>query len=134
MRMFATPSEARLWNELRGGARGVRFVRQAVLGRFIVDFLAKEAHLVVELDGGYHARHRTADARRDAKLECAGYRVLRVTAGEVTSLLPAVVARIRAALAEKSQPLPSARSVLRARTDLGGVDARNARGGGGQLF
>ncbi len=102
MRVFATPAEALLWNELRGGKLGVRFVRQAVLGRFIVDFFAKEAQLVVEVDGGYHARHRGADARRDSKLTRAGYRALRVTAAQVTSLLPAVVAGIRAALSGKT--------------------------------
>ena len=101
MRAHATPSEALLWRELRGGRLGVRFVRQVVIGRFIVDFLAPAVRLVVEVDGGYHVRRIAADARRDAKLERAGYRVLRVHLAEVSSALPAALARIRVALAEK---------------------------------
>jgi len=101
MRAFATSSEALLWRELRGGKLGARFVRQAPIGRFIVDFFASSARLVVEVDGGYHARRIAADARRDAKLERAGYRMLRVHLAEVSSALPAALARIRAALAEK---------------------------------
>lgn len=80
MRRFPTPSEALLWRELRGGRLGVRFVRQVVIGRFIVDFLAPELRLVVEVDGGYHAQRRRADERRDAKLRGWGYRVVRVEA------------------------------------------------------
>ena len=102
MRTFATPSEALLWRELRAGGLGVRFVRQAVIDRFIVDFLAREARLVVEVDGTYHARRRPADAARDAKLRRAGYRVVRVTDAEVVSNVVAVVVRIRDALVQKA--------------------------------
>ena len=41
-----------------------------------------------------------ADARRDRVLASAGYSVLRVTAQDVLSALPQVVARIRDAIAE----------------------------------
>ena len=61
MRRYPTPSEALLWRELRGGKLGVRFVRQAVIGRFIVDFFAPELRLVGEVDGGYHAQRKRAD-------------------------------------------------------------------------
>jgi very-short-patch-repair endonuclease len=67
--------------------------------RFIVDFLAPAARLVVEVDGGYHCERRAADARRDEKLRRAGYRVLRVEAELVRNDLPAAIARIRAELA-----------------------------------
>src|SRR5688500_9962186 len=77
-RPVATESESRLWAAIRGRKLGVQFRRQAVLGdRFIVDFLAPAARLVVEVDGGYHERRRRADARRDRALSGLGYRVLR---------------------------------------------------------
>jgi very-short-patch-repair endonuclease len=66
--------------------------------RFIVDFYAPRARLVVEVDGGWHARRGAADASRDAKLRCLGYRVLRISAELVMADLPAAVALIRAAL------------------------------------
>jgi len=72
-RAALTESEARLWSALSAGQLGVSFRRQVPLGnRFIVDFLAPRARLVVEVDGGYHARRRGADARRDAKLRRLG--------------------------------------------------------------
>jgi len=43
-------------------------------------FYAPSVRLVVEVDGGYHARRASADARRDRKLERAGHRVLRIEA------------------------------------------------------
>jgi very-short-patch-repair endonuclease len=70
-----------------------------VIGRYIVDFVAPSARLVVEVDGGYHARRVTADARRDRVLARLGYRVLRLGADLVLKHPEAAVARIRAALA-----------------------------------
>jgi very-short-patch-repair endonuclease len=70
-----------------------------LLGRYITDFYAPAAHLAVEVDGGYHARRERADARRDAKLTRAGYRVLRLEAELVMRDLPAALGRIRGALA-----------------------------------
>jgi Protein of unknown function (DUF559) len=81
MRVAPTPSEQRLWALLRAGQLGVWFRRQVPLGRFIADFAAVSARVVVEVDGGYHARRRAADARRDRALARLGYRVLRLEAG-----------------------------------------------------
>jgi very-short-patch-repair endonuclease len=72
MRFEPTASEAALWRALSGKRLGVAFRRQVPIGRYIVDFLAPSARLVVEVDGGYHARRATADARRDAALRRAG--------------------------------------------------------------
>jgi crossover junction endodeoxyribonuclease RuvC len=77
----------------------VRFRRQVVIGSsFIADFTAPAARLVVEVDGGYHAERRAADARRDRKLRRLGWRVVRLDAELVVERLPEAVARIRAAL------------------------------------
>jgi very-short-patch-repair endonuclease len=78
MRLSPTLSEARLWQALRGSRLGVAFRRQAVIGDYIVDFLAPAVSLVVEVDGGYHGRRCRANARRDRILARAGYRVLRL--------------------------------------------------------
>ena len=96
MRLARTPSEERLFEALRGRRLGVAFRRQVPIGRFIVDLLAPEVRLVVEVDGAYHARRRGADARRDRALARAGYRVLRLEAELVVRDLPAAVARVRA--------------------------------------
>jgi very-short-patch-repair endonuclease len=97
MRHAPTTSEARLFEALRGGALGVSFRRQVpLLGRFIVDLLASEVALIVEVDGAYHAARGRADARRDRALVHAGYRVLRLHADLVMGDLPAAVARVAA--------------------------------------
>jgi len=99
MRSALTPSEQKLWEAIRGGRLGVWFRPQVPLGRFIADFVAPSVRLVVEVDGKYHARQRTADARRDRTFMRMGYRVLRVEAALVEGRLAEAVARIRSTLA-----------------------------------
>ena len=48
MRAQPTTSEAVLWEALRGSRLGVGFRRQVPIGRFIADFCAPAARLVVE--------------------------------------------------------------------------------------
>ena len=99
LRSSLTPSEQRLWAALRASKLGVPFRRQVVLlNRFIADFYAPSARLVVEVDGGYHTERRAADARRDQKLRRAGYQVLRLPAELVMRELPAALAAVAAAL------------------------------------
>ena len=98
-RSCLTESEARLWSALKARQLGVQFRPEVLLGgRFIVDFFASSIGLVVEVDGGYHARRRAADASRDRKLRRLGYRVVRLEAELVLRDLSAAVALIRTAL------------------------------------
>jgi very-short-patch-repair endonuclease len=92
-----TESEARLWSALKARQLGVQFRREVPLAaRFIVDFFASSIGLIVEVDGGYHAHRRAADASRDQKLRRLGYRVVRLDAELVLRDLPTAVALIRA--------------------------------------
>ena len=100
MRQAPTDSEARLWRALRSSQLGVAFRRQVPLLEFIADFYAPSARLVVEVDGAYHARRVTADARRDRKLTRAGYRVVRLQAELVMRDLPAALLTLRRALSD----------------------------------
>ena len=99
-RAAPTLTEALLWEELRASKLGVGFRRQFPIERFIADFACPARRLVVEVDGGYHreAAAQRADARRDRVLARLGWQVVRVMAEEVQRDMPAVVARIRAAL------------------------------------
>jgi very-short-patch-repair endonuclease len=98
MRSALTPSEQAIWALLRGKQLGVWFRRQVPLGRFVADFVAPSARLVVEVDGGYHARRCTADARRDRALARLGYRVLRLEAPLVLERPLDALARVHVAL------------------------------------
>jgi very-short-patch-repair endonuclease len=99
MRLAQTESEQKLLAALRGGrVGGVAFRRQVVIGERIVDFVALAAKLVVEVDGGYHSVRASADARRDAELARAGYRLVRIDALLAMRSLPQAVASVRVAL------------------------------------
>ena len=98
MRGAPTTTEALLWGALRGSRLGVAFRRQVVIGEFIADFCAPSRRLVVEVDGEYHEHRRDADARRDRRLEAAGYRVVHVAAEVVRKDLAAAVEVVRGAL------------------------------------
>ena len=91
-------SEEALWRELRGGKLGAVVRRQYVVGRYIADFAVPARRLVIEVDGGYHAARRVADARRDRELGRRGWRVLRLPAELVAQELAEAVVRVRAAL------------------------------------
>lgn len=94
-----TPSEEALWQVLRGGALGVAFKRQVVLGgRYIADFFAPSVGLVVEVDGGVHRGSRVADQRKDEWLRRRGYRVVRVEARLVLGDFSAALAIVAAAV------------------------------------
>ena len=98
MRVVPTRSEEILWQAIRAGALGVRFRRQVILGPVIVDFFAPSAGLVVEVDGGVHARQRDADRIRDESLGLRGIRVLRIDAALVEARVDVAVALVRRAL------------------------------------
>ena len=102
MRQAPTDSEARLWRALRSSQLGVAFRRQVPLLGLIADFYAPSVQrLFVEVDGGYHERRVTADARRGRKLARWGYRVVRLQAELVMRHLPAAVLAVRRALDER---------------------------------
>jgi very-short-patch-repair endonuclease len=74
----------------------------ASLGRFTVDFLWREARLVVEVDGWESHRTRSAfeaDRARDARLKLSGYEVLRFTHRQLAEEVRSVVSTLRALLA-----------------------------------
>ena len=98
MRHNLTETEAILWRRLSGKKLGAAFRRQVTVERYILDFFAPAAKLVVEVDGRSHEFRRTADAPRDRVLRRLGYRVLRVPAELVRGNLAQAVARIVAAL------------------------------------
>jgi very-short-patch-repair endonuclease len=72
------------------------------VGRREVDCLWRDAALVVEVDGYAYHSSRAAferDRLRDAELQAAGYRVVRVTWRQLTEEPAALVARLAQALA-----------------------------------
>ena len=79
LRRNQTEAERQLWYELRGRRLlGWKFKRQVPKGNYIVDFVCEEKKLVLELDGGQHAKQQLDyDEQRSADLVAMGYQVLR---------------------------------------------------------
>ncbi len=77
---------------------GLKFRRQEPIGNFIVDFVAYEKRLVIEIDGGQHAgeNEKAKDSQCDEWLVSQGFRVLRFWNNEVMENLEGVLESIRA--------------------------------------
>ncbi len=106
LRKEQTEAEAILWNELRNQKLGTKFRRQHAINAYIVDFVAIDEQLVVEVDGGIHreAEQAAYDTRRTQLLEESGFGVIRFTNEEVARNTPAVVQKIKAVLEKRRKP------------------------------
>jgi very-short-patch-repair endonuclease len=73
---------------------GAKFRRQHPIGPYIVDLCCPDRGLVIELDGGHHAKQMLADQERTRFLETAGYRVVRFWDNDVLSQMDAILEEI----------------------------------------
>lgn len=94
LRSAATDAEARLWSRLRNRQLGgFKFVRQAPIDAYFVDFLCRERKLIVEVDGATHgtAEEISRDMLRAADLERLGYCIVRVANADVRENIEGVL-------------------------------------------
>ena len=80
-----TLAELLLWKHIRNKLLGTRFLRQHIIGDYIVDFVSLSDGLVIEVDGAYHAEHEQMemDEARTYALEQMGFKVIRFTNEEI---------------------------------------------------
>ena len=92
-----TEAESALWNLISNNKLGAKFLRQYIIGDYIVDFICRDHQLVIEVDGGYHSepRQMESDEQRDNTLQEKGYRVLRLKNEEILFDLSKVVNEIK---------------------------------------
>ncbi len=99
MRMFAralrkrsTEAEKLLWSRLRGRRfDGIKFKRQVPIANYIVDFIALDLKLIIEVDGGQHDERAAYDAERTRILQEWGYHVIRFWNNDVLSNIDGVL-------------------------------------------
>jgi len=105
LRRTMTPAERVLWEHLRAKRfEGVKFKRQVPIGPFVVDFMALEHQLAIEVDGPHHGEEQASyDARRTRYLVERGLRVMRFSNDDIMTWLPRTLDQLRVAL-----PLPGA--------------------------
>lgn len=84
LRKEMTKEERHLWYDFLR-SYPVRFSRQKVLGKYIVDFYSAEAKLVIELDGSQHFDEFAIkkDDERTSFLESYGLNVIRIPNNEL---------------------------------------------------
>ena len=94
LRANETSAEARLWAELKDRRLGgLKFVRQAPIENYYVDFLCRERKIIVEIDGGTHSTiaELSNDATRSDELRRLGYRVWRISNADVFANIDGVL-------------------------------------------
>ena len=95
-RKNATTAEDVLWDYLRNNQLEVKFLRQHIIGDYIVDFVSRRNGLIIEVDGGYHSepRQQENDQLREQVLEEMGYHIIRFTNEEILFDLENVINQI----------------------------------------
>jgi very-short-patch-repair endonuclease len=81
LRKDMTKAEACLWKYVLRARqmKGYQFRRQRPILNYIADFMCKELHLVIEVDGITHDSKLAKDNCRTDELRQAGFNVLRFT-------------------------------------------------------
>ena len=81
-----TKEERHLWYDFLK-AHPIRFQRQRVIGKYIVDFYCSKAKLVIELDGSQHFEESSLeyDKNRDNYLKSLEIKVIRIPNNEITN-------------------------------------------------
>lgn len=84
LRKNMTPEEKHLWYDFLR-KYPTRFLRQKVIGNYIVDFYCAKANLVIELDGSQHGLEKESenDQKRTEYLKSLGLNVIRIPNYEI---------------------------------------------------
>ena len=95
LRKNMTDAENCMWYYLRNRRLGgYKFVREQVIGKYIVDFVCREKKLIIEVDGGQHMTAAAYDQQRTKDLEAIGYQIVRVWNNEVYKNIRGVMEHI----------------------------------------
>ncbi len=88
MRKEPTEEENKLWNLYLKKIKP-RFVRQKIIGSYIVDFYCAKLKLVIEIDGVQHylEENEMYEKRREEYLQSKGYKLLRFYNSDVNKNL-----------------------------------------------
>ena len=105
LRKQMTKEERHLWYDFLR-QYPIRFLRQKVIGDYIVDFYCSAAKLVVELDGSQHIETAAIayDTARTQALENRGLTVLRFANNQINAEFDAVCEAIDLAVKESLRP------------------------------
>ena len=96
LRKSQTEAERLLWYKLRSRQiKDIKFYRQYVIGKYILDFYSPSVKLAVELDGSQHLQNKVYDNNRTKFLQKYGIRVIRFWDNDVLTNTEGVLEVIR---------------------------------------
>lgn len=101
LRRKSTQQEIKLWSRLKDRKfHNLKFRRQHIIDKYIVDFICLENKLIVELDGCQHKREKDTryDAKRNKYLKSLGFTVLRFWNNGMNENLEGVMLKIEEAI------------------------------------
>ncbi len=106
LRKNMTKEERHLWYDFLRNYP-IRFLRQKVIGKYIIDFYCAQAQIVVELDGSQHytPEEKQKDEERTNFLNTYGLTVLRIPNNEVNQNFRGVCEYIDAAVKQSLSQL-----------------------------
>ena len=105
MRKSPTRAEAMLWGFLRKRQLGVKFRRQYIIDKFIVDFCCLEKSLIIEVDGSMHDNQPVRDRERSDILSELGFKIFRITNTEAVVETNQTILKIKKEISERHLPL-----------------------------
>jgi very-short-patch-repair endonuclease len=97
LRKKATPQERIVWSRLKNRQfNNLKFRRQFLIGKYIVDFVCLEKKIIIELDGWQHKEEnkKKYDLERTQCLRKRGFKVVRFWNNDVNENLEGVFLRI----------------------------------------
>ena len=98
LRNNMTSQERKIWNIIRNRQfYGFRFLRQYVIGTYIVDFICRSEKIIIEIDGGQHNETEKIklDEERTNFLNLKGYKVIRFWNNEIDNNIEGVYRKLQ---------------------------------------
>lgn len=107
LRRNQTPAEKLFWSKiLNKQFKGLKFIKQHGIDRYIVDFCCRSKKIIIEIDGDSHATNQgiKIDKERTRFLESLGYRIIRYNNRDVLNNIEGVFADLSEKTSSQSPP------------------------------
>ncbi|MCX6823131.1 MAG: endonuclease domain-containing protein [candidate division SR1 bacterium] len=110
---FMTEAEGKMRNlGLRKDTTGYRFLRQKLLGNYILDFYCDKLKLGIEIDGESHNGQGGYDDQRTNYLKKFGIKIIRYTNNQIYYQLDGVLIDLNSQIEERAEELGLINKIL----------------------
>ena len=98
LRKNMTKEENKLWSIINNKQfYNYKFLRQYVIGEYIVDFVCRDRKIIIEIDGGQHNLEKNIekDKKRTDFFENLGYKVIRFWNNDINNNIEGVYTKLQ---------------------------------------